>query len=360
MNKTADEVDENGKKRRNMKLVIVESPAKASTIKKILGSEYQIKASVGHIRDLPKSKLGIDIEGNFEPQYQILDAKKDVVQDLQEAAERASEIFLAPDPDREGEAIAWHLAHIVGGYGKPVKRIEFHEITKTAIQAAILNPREINTNKVNAQQARRVLDRLVGYKLSPLLWKKVSKGLSAGRVQSVAVRLICEREEEVLAFIPVEYWTIHAKISPKAAPTGLLDADLNKVNGKKPEISNEAEAMRLKKIIETSDLVVKEVKERKSTRQPSPPFITSSLQREASNKFGYTVKKTMQIAQRLYEGLDIAGKTEGLITYMRTDSTRIADEAQAEAKEFILKRYGKDYYPEVPRTFEKKGKKNVQ
>ena len=345
--------------KRGQKLVIVESPAKASTIKKILGPGYQVKASVGHIRDLPKSKLGVSIENNFEPIYQVMEDKMQVVKDLQTAASLASEIYLAPDPDREGEAIAWHIAALVKESKKPVKRIEFHEITKNAIQSAIQNPREINYNKVDAQQARRVLDRLVGYKLSPLLWKKVAKGLSAGRVQSVAVRVICEREEEILAFIPVEYWTISAKLAPKAMSNVILDAELSKVDGKKPEISNEAEAKRLKQIIEKADLEVKDIKERKSTRQPSPPFITSTLQREASNRFGFAVKRTMQVAQKLYEGLEYEGKTEGLITYMRTDSTRIADEAQAEAKEFILKKFGKDFYPANPRVYASK-KKNVQ
>lgn len=357
---TDDEFENEGKTpKRGLKLVIVESPSKASTIKKILGPGYQVKASVGHIRDLPKSKLGVSVENNFEPMYQVMEDKMQVVKDLQTAAGLASEIYLAPDPDREGEAIAWHIAALVKDSKKPIKRIEFHEITKTAIQAAIQNPREIDYNKVDAQQARRVLDRLVGYKLSPLLWRKVAKGLSAGRVQSVAVRVICEREEEILAFIPVEYWTMSAKLSPKSLPSALLDAELSKVDGKKPEIPNEAEATRLKKIIENATLVVKDIKERKSTRQPSPPFITSTLQREASNRFGFAVKRTMQVAQKLYEGLDFEGKTEGLITYMRTDSTRIADEAQAEAKDFILNKFGKDFYPGTPRVYASK-KKNVQ
>lgn len=342
------------------KLVIVESPAKASTIKKILGPGFMVKASVGHIRDLPKSKLGVSIENNFEPLYTIMVDKEDVVKDLQTAAKNASEIFLAPDPDREGEAIAWHISELIGKTSKPVRRIEFHEITKNAIQAAIQSPREIDYNKVNAQQARRVLDRLVGYKLSPLLWKKVTMGLSAGRVQSVAVRIICEREEEIQAFVPVEYWTIAANISPRADKTILLHADVSKVDGKKADIPNQETADAIVATLKNNPLVVKDLKERKSTRSPAPPFITSSLQREASNRFGYAVKRTMQIAQKLYEGMDFEGKTEGLITYMRTDSTRVADEAMAEAKDFILQRYGKTHYPDTPRIYNKKNKKNVQ
>jgi len=338
-------------------LVIVESPAKAKTITKILGSDFTVKASVGHIRDLPKKKLGVAIDDNFLPQYEVVAEKADIVEDLLSAAKKATTIYLAADPDREGEAIAWHVGELLASTKKEIKRIEFHEITKSAIQEAITRPREIDINKVDAQQARRVLDRLVGYKLSPLLWKKITKGLSAGRVQSVAVRLICEREEEVLAFVPVEYWTIHTQMSCAKKPDALLKADVTKVDGEKAVIPDEETAMRIKSILEGSKPVISNVTERTSKRNPQAPFITSTLQREASNRFGYPVKKTMQVAQKLYEGVDLeGGSPEGLITYMRTDSTRIADEAQAEAKEFIMATYGKEFYPETPRVYDKKGK----
>ncbi len=340
-------------------LVIVESPAKAKTIRKILGSDFQVKASVGHIRDLPKKKLGVVIEENFAPSYEILAEKADVADDLQAAAKRAKVIYLAADPDREGEAIAWHIAQMLEDTKKDIKRIEFHEITKNAIKEALKHPREIDLKRVDAQQARRVLDRLVGYKLSPLLWKKVNKGLSAGRVQSVAVRIICEREAEVQAFVPEEYWTIHTDFAAKKKDDAILHADLTKVAGEKARIPNGDEAQAIVKKLETKEATITAVNERTSKRNPVAPFITSSLQREASNRFGYPVKKTMQIAQKLYEGLELDGVTEGLITYMRTDSTRIAEEAQEEAKAFILEKYGKEYYPETPRTYERKGK-NVQ
>jgi len=340
-------------------LVIVESPAKANTIRKILGKDFQVKASVGHIRDLPKKKLGVEIDQNFTPTYEILIDKADVAEDLTAAAKKAKIIYLAPDPDREGEAIAWHIAEMLAPLAKEMKRIEFHEITKSAIQEAIKHPREIDIQKVDAQQARRVLDRLVGYKLSPLLWKKVNKGLSAGRVQSVTVRIICEREEEILAFIPEEYWTIHCDLAAQKQPTALLSADLVKINGQKTKVTNGEEAQAIVDTLKKAQHVIASVTERTSKRNPVPPFITSTLQREASNRFGYAVKKTMQVAQKLYEGMDFDGVHEGLITYMRTDSTRIAEEAQVEAKEFIMEKFGKEYYPETPRQYERKGK-NVQ
>ncbi len=354
-----EESGEQESKGRGVNLVIVESPAKANTIRKILGSSFQVKASVGHIRDLPKKKLGVTIEDNFAPVYEIMEDKADVAEDLQTAAAKAKVIYLAADPDREGEAIAWHIAQLLQGCNKEIKRIEFHEITKSAIQEAIKHPREIDYHRVDAQQARRVLDRLVGYKLSPLLWKKVNKGLSAGRVQSVAVRIICEREEEVQQFIPEEYWTIHCDFKAQKGPEGLLKADLFKINGEKFRLPNEEESAKIVAALEKATPQISAVNERTSKRNPVAPFITSTLQREASNRFGYPVKKTMQIAQKLYEGLETAEGHEGLITYMRTDSTRIAEEAQEEAKTYIVERFGKGYYPETPRTYEKKGK-NVQ
>lgn len=351
---SADDSD-NGKN-----LVIVESPAKAKTLKKILGNSFQIKASVGHIRDLPAKKLGVDIENNFEPTYEVLPAKADLVEELRSVARKCDTVYLAADPDREGEAIAWHVASLLKGTVKNIKRIEFHEITKTAILEAIQQPREVHAARVDAQQARRVLDRLVGYKLSPLLWKKISKGLSAGRVQSVAVRIICEREAEIDAFVPVEYWTIAESVQKSGDASKTMQVNLVKIDGKKAEISNESEAMGIVDTLKTKPHKVSAVNTRDSKRKAQPPFITSTLQREASTKFGYSVKKTMQIAQKLYEGLDVGNGPEGLITYMRTDSTRISDDAQAEAKDIILSRYGPDYYPETPNNYEKKTKKNIQ
>lgn len=356
---THEDEDDGSAKGSRKNLVIVESPAKAKTITKILGSSFQVKASVGHIRDLPKKKLGVDIDENFQPAYEVLEEKADIVNDLKSAAKKASVIYLAADPDREGEAIAWHISKLLEDTAKDIKRIEFHEITKHAIQEAIKHPREIDVNRVDAQQARRVLDRLVGYKLSPLLWKKVNKGLSAGRVQSVAVRIICEREEEILAFVPEEYWTIHTELAAQKREEARLKADLTKIDGEKAKIGNGDDAAAIVKTLETGEHRISNVTERTSKRNPVAPFITSTLQREASNRFGYPVKKTMQIAQKLYEGMDTGEGTEGLITYMRTDSTRIAEEAQEDAKNFIIERFGKDYYPETPRTYERKGK-NVQ
>ncbi len=350
------------KKEKKIKyLVIVESPAKAKTIKKILGESYQIKASVGHIRDLPKKKIGVDLKNNFEPEYAILEAKEKVANDLIEAAKKADEVFLAPDPDREGEAIAWHIAAIIKKPKKKIHRIEFNEITKTAIQYAVQNPRPIDMGKVNAQQARRILDRLVGYKLSPLLWKKIGRGLSAGRVQSVAVKIICDREEEIDAFNSEEFWTISADFAkPKSSVS--FSAELTKYDKKKIEIKNEEETNKILKVLKdkATEFKIEKVATRKSQRNPLAPFITSTLQREVSNKLGYSVKKTMQVAQKLYEGIDIGTSGPiGLITYMRTDSTRISDEATEAAKEYIVNHFGEKYYPEEPRVYAKKGK-NVQ
>lgn len=341
-------------------LVIVESPAKAKTLKKILGAGFQIKASVGHIRDLPQKKLGVDIDEDFDPTYEILPAKADLVEELRETARKCDTVYLAADPDREGEAIAWHIASILEGTAPSIKRIEFHEITKSAILDAIQKPREVNVPRVDAQQARRVLDRLVGYKLSPLLWKKISKGLSAGRVQSVAVRIICEREAEIEAFTPVEYWSISSELKKTLEDKHAMVTNLVKIDGKKAEIPDEAMATAIVKVLKEKTKQVSAVNTRDSKRKAQPPFITSTLQREASTRFGYSVKKTMQIAQKLYEGMDLGNGPEGLITYMRTDSTRVSDEARDSAKDYILEHYGNDFYPEVPNTFEKKTKKNIQ
>jgi DNA topoisomerase I len=353
--------DEAGENNGGRSLVIVESPAKAKTLKKILGAGYQIKASVGHVRDLPKKKIGVDIENNFEPVYEVLEEKQTVVDDLREAARKSDRVYLAADPDREGEAIAWHVYTLLQKPDDQIFRIEFNEITKKAILDAIERPRPIDLNRVNAQQARRILDRLVGYKLSPLLWKKVTKGLSAGRVQSVAVRLICDREAEIEAFTAEEYWSITAQMFSEKDKSVSFEAKLVKVDGEnikdenKTTIRSEGEAKTLVKVLETNPYAVSAINIRESSRKPSPPFITSTLQREASTRFGYAVKRTMQIAQQLYEGIELGSEGPvGLITYMRTDSTRIADEAQAEAKDFILNRYGQEYYPETPNVYIKK------
>ena len=342
-------------------LVIVESPAKAKTIKKILGNAYQIKASVGHIRDLPEKTLGVDIKNNYEPVYEIMTGKKKIVDELNEAAAEVDNVFLAPDPDREGEAIAWHIASILNKPKESISRIVFNEITKTAILEAVKSPRAIDINKVNAQQARRILDRLVGYKISPILWQKVGKGLSAGRVQSVAVRLICDREAEIEAFIAKEYWTISAELAKPKSSNSFV-AELSKFNGEKIEINNGEEAAKIVDVLTKDDVEfrVAKITNRDSIRKPQAPFITSTLQREASTRLGYSVKKTMQIAQKLYEGVELGSSGHvGLITYMRTDSTRIADEARDAAKDYIINHYGKNYYPDSPRVYAKK-EKNLQ
>lgn len=334
-------------------LIIVESPAKTRTLKNFLGPEYSVEASMGHVRDLPKSKLGVDIEDGFKPQYLPIPDKREVIKKLKEAASKADTVFLASDPDREGEAIAWHLREALSL--ENARRIQFNEITKTAVVEALDNAHDINIDLVNAQQARRVLDRLVGYKLSPLLWRKVKKNLSAGRVQSVAVRLICDREREILAFVPVEYWSITAKLTPqdKEHP---FDAKLVQQNGTKITINNQQEADDLLKRLEDADYVVKSIKKTEKRRNPAAPFITSTLQQEASRKLGFTARRTMMIAQQLYEGIELgaAGHT-GLITYMRTDSTRVAKEAQDEARGYIEQNFGKSYMPETPRQVSRKG-----
>ena len=333
-------------------LVIVESPAKAKTINKFIGKDYVVKASVGHVRDLPKSELGVD-EETFEPQYEVLEGKEKVVSELKAAAKKAETIFIASDPDREGEAIGWHVVNLLGKDASKVKRILFHEITKNAVRKAINEPRDIDMNKVNAQQARRVLDRLVGYKLSPLLWDKVRRGLSAGRVQSVAMKMIVDREEEIKAFKPEEYWTFAAKLEADLPPPFV--AKLTKVSGKKADINNETEARTIETGLKAGSFKVATVTRKERKQSPAPPFITSTLQRTAYNRFKYPVKRTMQIAQKLYEGKELgAAGLVGLITYMRTDSVRVSEDALSEVREYIGNRYGAELLPETPNYYKVK------
>ena len=326
------------------KLIIVESPAKANTIKKFLGGNTKVVASMGHIRDLPKSKLGINIENNFEPEYINIRGKGDLIKELKKDAKSAKKVYLATDPDREGEAIAWHLSYILDVEKEKITRVTFNEITKTAVQKAIKEPRDIDINLVDAQQARRVLDRIVGYKISPILWKKVRRGLSAGRVQSVAVKLIVDREEEIEKFIPEEYWNIYVKLlDEKSKKT--FEAKFFGKDKKKQEIHSQEQVDEILSNIKNAKYIVEEVKKGEKKRTPAPPFTTSTMQQEASRKLGFTLKKTMSVAQGLYEGVKIPEKgTIGLITYMRTDSTRISEEARASAKKHILETYGEEYY----------------
>jgi DNA topoisomerase-1 len=335
-------------------LVIVESPAKAKSISKFLGSRYTVKASMGHLRDLPKSQLGVDLEHDFEPKYIAIRGRGDLIKDLRAAAKGADKVFLASDPDREGEAIAWHLSYLLGLNQSDKNRIEFHEITKAAIQAAVKHPREIDLHRVDAQQARRVLDRLVGYQLSPLLWRKIKKGLSAGRVQSVAVRLIDDREEQIRAFVSEEYWSLTADLQSAG---GKFLAKLLKKSGQKISIASKTEMNTILEELNGKDFQVSDVRTKEKKKLPAPPFITSSLQQEAHRKLSFSPKRTMMLAQQLYEGLDLGKEgTVGLITYMRTDSVKIAETAQAEAKEWILAHFGNDYYPSEPRQFKNKGR----
>ncbi len=322
------------------KLVIVESPAKANTIKKFLGGKSKVVASMGHIRDLPKSKLGIDIENNFEPQYINSRGKASLINSLKKDAKDAKTVYLATDPDREGEAIAWHLAYILGIDTNNLCRVTFNEITKTAVKNGIANPRKIDLNLTNAQQARRVLDRIVGYKISPVLWKKVKRGLSAGRVQSVAVKLIVDREEEIEKFIAEEYWNIYLIASDKKTKTK-FQAKFYGIDGKKVDLHKQEDVEEIINKIDKEKYIVKEIKKGEKKRNPAPPFTTSTMQQEASRKLNFAIKKTMSVAQGLYEGVKLPeyGET-GLITYMRTDSTRISNEARLAAKEQIEKIYG--------------------
>jgi DNA topoisomerase-1 len=326
------------------KLIIVESPAKANTIKKFLGGNTKVVASMGHIRDLPKSKLGVDIEHDFEPEYINIRGKGDLIKSLKKEAKKAKIVYLATDPDREGEAIAWHLAHILDIPEDSICRVTFNEITKEAVKTSIKNPRKIDKNLTDAQQARRVLDRIVGYKISPILWKKVKTGLSAGRVQSVAVKLIVDRENEIENFKPEEYWNIYANLLEEKSKKSFIAKFYGK-DGKKVEIHSKEEVDEILKNINNEEFIVDDVKRSQKKRNPSPPFTTSTMQQEASRKINFTLKKTMSVAQGLYEGVKVEGKgTIGLITYMRTDSTRISEEARKFAKEHIVSKYGENYY----------------
>jgi len=339
-------------------LIIVESPAKVKTIKKFLGRDYLVEASVGHVRDLPANKIGVDEEKNFAPDYKVIPGKQKVVAKLKAAAEQAEHIYLAPDPDREGEAIAWHVAHLIQGTGKQgqdkqVSRIQFNEITSRAVKEALANPRPLDENLFNSQQARRILDRLVGYKLSPLLWSKVKRGISAGRVQSVALRLIVDRERERQAFRPEEYWVFKALLEGPEPPAFV--AELWKVDGKKAAVGSGEQAQVLYDRVKDAPFVVSAVEEKERQRHPAPPFITSTLQQDASRRLGFTAKRTMSTAQRLYEGVELGERgITALITYMRTDSVRIADEARDTARTFIVDSMGADYYPPKPRYFKTK------
>ena len=334
-------------------LVIVESPAKAKTIGKYLGPDYVVKASMGHLRDLPKSTLGVDVEGDFTPNYRPIKGKEDIIKDLKTTADKSKTVYLATDPDREGEAISWHLQHLLDLPDDKARRVTFNEITKKVVQESIQHPRAIDQDLVDAQQARRVLDRIVGYQLSPLLWKKIRRGLSAGRVQSVAIRLVAQREQEIAAFVPQEYWTLDVHLQNHAAAP--FTAHYYGVDGKKYEPKDEADTQRIVEELKKEAFAVKTVKRTDKQRSPTPPFTTSSLQQEASRKLNMTPRRTMAIAQQLYEGVDITGEgTVGLITYMRTDSLRISDEAQAQARELIQSRYGAAYCPDMPRKYKTK------
>lgn len=342
-------------------LVIVESPTKAKTLKKYMGRGYDVRASVGHLVDLPKSKLGVDIEHNFEPSYTVIRGKNDVLKELKKAAKDVDRVVLATDPDREGEAIAWHIARKLESLGKPIERVEFNEITKRAVLEALKHPRKLDENRFEAQQARRVLDRLVGYLISPLLWAKVRRGLSAGRVQSVALRLVVEREREIQNFQPQEYWTIDADLAQAESKKGpVFRASLQRIDGEKVEIATEAEAGELTAALKSAAYKVEKVEKKERRRRPAPPFTTSLLQQEAARKLRFPAKKTMMLAQRLYEGIDVGGEegTVGLITYMRTDSFRLAGEALAAIREHIGEQYGEKYLPEKPNIY--KARKGAQ
>lgn len=340
--------------KREGKLVIVESPAKAKTVGRFLGKGYTVRASVGHIRDLLKSQLSVDVDNNFAPKYRVPNEKKEVVKELKKLAQKAEEIFLATDPDREGEAISWHLLEAAQIDPARAKRVVFHEITEPAIKEAFSHPRAINMDLVDAQQARRILDRLVGYSISPILWEKVRGRLSAGRVQSVALRLIVDREREIDAFIPVEYWSIHGEFKPAGLKSSFI-AKLARIDDKEPELSNEETVKPILIDMETATYSVTKVKRGERRRKPSAPFTTSTLQQEASRKLGFTARRTMALAQGLYEGQDIGnGGTTGLITYMRTDSTNVSPIAQAEARDYVSGKYGNDYLPSEPPMYKTK------
>src|SRR5436190_8282399 len=341
-------------------LVIVESPAKAKTINKYLGKQYIVKASLGHIKDLPKRDLAVDVEHGFEPRYEVIEGKKKLISELKTAAKGVESIYLAADPDREGEAICFHLQEELQSgkkNGARFYRVMFNEITKKAIEKAFEKPGQVNANLVDAQQARRVLDRLVGYKISPLLWDKVRRGLSAGRVQTVALRVIVEREREIRAFVPVEYWTIDAELGAKKPP--VLTARLSKINDQAAEIGNKETSDGIVAALDGVDYIVKSVGTREKKRNPVAPFITSTLQQESSRKLRFSVKRTMMLAQRLYEGVEIGKEgAVGLITYMRTDSTRVSEDAIRDVRDFITERYGKPFVPDAPNIY--KSKKDAQ
>lgn len=339
-------------------LVIVESPAKAKTIKKYLGGNYEVIASMGHVRDLPKTRLSVDIKKKFAPKFEIIKGKEKLVEELKELAEKSDKIYLATDPDREGEAISWHLAYILGLPLDDNNRVEFNEITKNGVTNGMANPRSINIDLVNAQQARRILDRLVGYKLSPFISQKIRRGLSAGRVQSVAVRIIVDREEEIRKFKPEEYWTIDAKFIPKGSRKSFSASLYSDANGK-IKIENQEQAEKIEQDLADAEYMITKVKHGTRRKTPAPPFITSTLQQEASRKLGFQSRRTMKVAQELYEGVDIEGMgATGLITYMRTDSLRISDVAKEEAAQYILNRFGEKFLPAKPRVF--KTKSNAQ
>ncbi|MCR8845438.1 type I DNA topoisomerase [Paenibacillus sp. SC116] len=333
-------------------LVIVESPTKAKSIGKYLGSKYIVKASMGHVRDLPKSQIGVEVDNNFNPKYITIRGKGSILKELRDARKKVKKVYLAADPDREGEAIAWHLAHVLELDEAEPCRVVFNEITKQAVKDAFKTPRQINMDLVHAQQARRILDRLVGYKISPLLWKKVKKGLSAGRVQSVAVKLIMDRENEINMFVPEEYWTITAMLKSDKSP---IEAKFHSMDGVKKELGSQADVSAIMDAIGKKSFEVKEVKEKERLRHPSPPFTTSSVQQEAARKLNFRAGKTMSVAQQLYEGVDLGKEgTVGLITYMRTDSTRVSPVAQEEASTYLIEKFGADYVPETPRQYVKK------
>ncbi len=335
-------------------LIIVESPTKVKTIRKYLGPEYDVRASVGHVKDLPKNTLGIDPENQFKPTYQVIDSKKKVIADLKRAAAKAQQIFLAPDPDREGEAIAWHIAEEIGDKKKPIRRVLFNDLTRETILEAIAHPRELDFDRYEAQQTRRILDRLVGYQISPILWEKVKRGLSAGRVQSVAVRIICDREAEIRAFVPEEYWNTTALLEGSNPPP--FEAKLTKIDGKKAKIGDAARSAEVVAILKDAAFAVASVEKKEVKRQPPPPFTTSKLQQEASRWLRFSVKKTMATAQRLYEGIEIGPEGPvGLITYMRTDSVRIAAEALNDAREYIRSHYDGTFLPPKARVFKVAG-----
>ena len=330
-------------------LVIVESPTKVKTIKKFLGNDFNAVASMGHIKDLPKSKLGIDLEKDFEPSYSIIETKKKTIDELKKAAKNAENIYLAPDPDREGEAIAWHINEVLNTKNKNVYRVLFNDLTKDTVTEAIKNPLQLDFNKYEAQQTRRILDRLVGYQISPVLWDKVKRGLSAGRVQSVAVRMICDREDEIKNFKPEEYWNLTAKFEGKNPPP--FEAKLHKVDGKKAKVTNGEQAAMLADKIKQAEFFVEKLEKKEVKRTAPPPFTTSKLQQEASRWFRFSAKKTMMVAQKLYEGIELGKEgSVGLITYMRTDSYRIS-EAIKDVRDYIRESYSADYLPHKPHTY---------